>query len=90
VRRRHPPGENPMITHLAARISTAVARARLAMAEHDLDWMERIGQQNLARQRRTVQSLRNRLQAQQTRITAADVVRNAERTLKTQLLGGRA
>lgn len=75
-----------IITATLQRIAARVRRTRLAIAEQDLQWMEHIGRQNLARQRATVERLRNRVEADQVRASAEQIVARAEAALKRELL----
>ncbi len=64
-------------------------RARLAMAEQDLRWMEEIGRHNLERQRAHVARLRHRLASCNSH-AADDIARHIAHQVKRPLLGDRA
>lgn len=58
----------------------ALRRARLRIAEQDLQWMETIGQHNIARQRAQVAELRRKAGVhQRPPITAADIAHQVAR-----------
>lgn len=72
---------------IIARLVRAIRRARLSMAEQDLEWMETIGQHNLHRQRAQVATLRKQLGHNGTApLRAADIARNVSRRAKSEQL----
>lgn len=69
------------------RIYRAWLRARLAIAQQDLDWMETIGRHNIARQRKAVAALRRRLGQNTTAPMRADDITHAvSRRARAELL----
>lgn len=72
-----------------ARLIHWLRRARLAMAEQDLRWMEEIGRHNLDRQRAHVARLRSRTASCHTH-AADDIARHVAHQVKRPLLGDRA
>lgn len=71
-----------------ARLIHWLRRARLAMAEQDLRWMEEIGRHNLERQRAHVAQLRRRLASCDTH-AVDDIARHIAHQGKRPLLGDR-
>lgn len=74
--------------NIIPRITAAWRRARLNIAEQDLAWMETVGTRRLTEHRARVAELRRQVVRDSARISAADVVRRAERQIKRGLLGG--
>lgn len=68
------------------RLARHIRRARLAMAESDLAWLETVGQRELHRRREHVANLREQLERSAQQVSSDDIARAASRRAREGLI----